>query len=273
MKHLLAGEGSARPEFPALVVNWHVTQACNYRCGYCYAQWEAPDRKEVIRDRRDTKALVRAFHADFGGSPASDALLAPQPAPRVRLNFAGGEPLLFASRVLEAMQFARALGLDVSLITNGSRLTPALMEKLAPLLTILGVSIDALDRESNLAIGRRDSSGRVSDVNTLADLLRLGGRATRPAPNAPGRGAQSLGHIRPLLGRLKFVEQFARPKHRAGTFIRRCHALSFRPNRMTTRTCRDRRALLNALEQSAISKLCASRSSGPHYRRRRLRQP
>lgn len=173
MQHLLAGEGSARPEFPALVVNWHVTEACNYRCAYCYAQWEAPDRKEIIRNRRDTEALVRAIHAGFSGSPTSDALRTSQPARRVRLNFAGGEPLLFASRVLEAMQIARELELDVSLITNGSRLTPALMEKLAPLLTILGVSIDALDRESNLAIGRGDCSGRVPDVNDLADLLRL----------------------------------------------------------------------------------------------------
>lgn len=23
-----------------LVVNWHITEACNYNCRYCFAKWE-----------------------------------------------------------------------------------------------------------------------------------------------------------------------------------------------------------------------------------------
>ena len=39
-------EMQQKPPTPA-VINWHVTEACNYRCGYCYAHWDRPSRTEV----------------------------------------------------------------------------------------------------------------------------------------------------------------------------------------------------------------------------------
>ena len=24
-----------------LVVNWHITEACNYKCDYCFAKWDS----------------------------------------------------------------------------------------------------------------------------------------------------------------------------------------------------------------------------------------
>jgi radical S-adenosyl methionine domain-containing protein 2 len=179
MQHLLAGEGAVSPEFPALVINWHVTEACNYRCAYCYAYWEAPDRREIIRDRQETERLVRAVYADFAGAPSGGVAGVQAGSKRIRLNFAGGEPLLFAEPVFEAMQIARRLGMDISLITNGSRLTRYLVMELAPLLTTLGVSIDAFERESNAAIGRIDAVGRTPNLGGLADLLTLA-RRTNP---------------------------------------------------------------------------------------------
>lgn len=41
-----------------IVINWHVTEACNYHCGYCYAKWQRVDRTDLIRDAAATEALL-----------------------------------------------------------------------------------------------------------------------------------------------------------------------------------------------------------------------
>jgi len=83
----------------ATVINWHVSEACNFRCGYCYAKWQQPNGQELIRDPDASAALIRAL---FAGLARSDARRPP------RLNFAGGEPLLHAGRVVRAMEQARS---------------------------------------------------------------------------------------------------------------------------------------------------------------------
>ena len=145
-----------------LVINWHVTEACNFRCAYCYAQWERPDNKEVIRDTAATQALLHTLRDAFHGNRS-----------RTRLNFAGGEPLLFDRQVLAAMRFALDLDFEVSLITNASRMTRPLVADLAPMLKVLGISVDAANDTHNAAIGRADTSGRTTPVDALPDLIGL----------------------------------------------------------------------------------------------------
>lgn len=160
----------SRPRSPGLVVNWHVTEACNYRCAYCYAHWDSPEGDEIIRDRRGMERLLRSIHEAFGAGN--------KPA-RVRLNFAGGEPLLFARQVLAGMHFAAGLGFDLSLITNGSRLSQPIVSELAPMLQVLGISLDAAGDPANVAIGRADSRGRPSPVGLLPEMIALA-RAVNP---------------------------------------------------------------------------------------------
>lgn len=111
------------PVSSPLVINWHVTEACNYRCRYCYAKWQQPDGHEVIRNPRATARLLEALYAGFSDQDQSR---------RPRLNFAGGEPLLFGRQVAAAMELSRSIGFDVSLITNASRLTISLADSDRP---------------------------------------------------------------------------------------------------------------------------------------------
>jgi radical S-adenosyl methionine domain-containing protein 2 len=141
-----------------IVINWHVTESCNYRCHYCYAKWQRPDRTDLIRNSGATKALLEALYSHFGFSVAG--------APR--LNFAGGEPLLYAKRLLAAMALARSIGFEVSLISNGSRLSERLMAELAPQLTLLGLSIDSAMPNVLSAIGRHDIRGVRLNLGMLA---------------------------------------------------------------------------------------------------------
>lgn len=150
------------PVSSPLVINWHVTEACNYGCRYCYAKWQQPDGNEVIREPRATGRLLKALYSGFSHQGQTS---------RPRLNFAGGEPLLFGRQVAAAMELSRSIGFDVSLITNASRLTAGIAERIAPLLSMLGISIDANSAEANRQIGRQDGRGNLLDVTSLADRI------------------------------------------------------------------------------------------------------
>ena len=84
---------------------------------------------------------------------------------------AGGEPLLYGDQVVSAMARARELGFDVSLISNGSRLTADLAARIAPHLTILGISIDATTSATNERIGRLDGRGIQLDLAGMIDHI------------------------------------------------------------------------------------------------------
>ncbi|MEZ6855129.1 viperin family antiviral radical SAM protein [Halodesulfovibrio aestuarii] len=85
----------------------------------------------------------------------------------MRLNFAGGEPLLHTDRILLIAKQARKLGFKLSIITNGSLLNTNLLSQLAPQLTWLGISIDSLTPATNIAIGRVNSFKKVIDIQEL----------------------------------------------------------------------------------------------------------
>ena len=151
-----------KPPTPA-VINWHVTEACNYRCGYCYAHWDRPSRTEVIRDAGATRALLGELYMHFRARSGGA-----QP----RLNIAGGEPLLHRARLLPVLRLAREIGFEVSMISNGSALDLPLLRALASELSMLGLSLDAARPEVLAQIGRVDRHGRVLDLDALAARCR-----------------------------------------------------------------------------------------------------
>lgn len=157
---MLQSHESARREARSpIVINWHVTEACNYHCTYCYAKWQRLGREDLIRDPAATTALLQSLHANFASAEGGS---------RPRLNFAGGEPLLHRSRLISAMRLARSIGFDVSIITNGSRLNERVVADLAPELSLLGLSIDAFAPAGLAAIGRQDRHARRLDLGILA---------------------------------------------------------------------------------------------------------
>lgn len=145
-----------------IVINWHVTEACNFRCGYCYAHWQGAGKQDLIRDQARRRALLTALYDHFRTLVSSV---------RPRLNFAGGEPLLFVEEVLLAMAEAIEIGFEVSVITNGSRISQPVMEAMAPMLSVLGVSLDSAKAETMAAIGRQDSRGHQVALGPLACVL------------------------------------------------------------------------------------------------------
>ncbi|MDA7088964.1 viperin family antiviral radical SAM protein [Pseudomonas sp. SA3-5] len=155
-----------------LVINWHLTEACNYRCQYCYAAWsESACPRELIHDPERTAALLSELYRFFRSDNRVNPLASRMSWYSVRLNLAGGEPLLHANKLPAMVSQARALGFEVSLISNGSRLTREMLDQLAPQLTWLGISLDSANSATNRAIGRIDRRGQLLDLDQLATNL------------------------------------------------------------------------------------------------------
>lgn len=170
MKHLWMGEGCARPQLEALVINWHVTEVCNYRCRYCYAKWTSSGR-ELIHDFDNSRAMLADVFRYFSPRNHENPLRQYMDWKVLRLNFAGGEPLLYLEEVLRIMHFAKELGFDTSLITNGSRLNTSMAADLAPCLSMLGLSLDSVDACTNRGIGRIDRRAGLLDIEKLPEVL------------------------------------------------------------------------------------------------------
>lgn len=152
-----------------LVIYWHITEACNYDCKYCYSAWEKQKgARDVVKDIQVSRNLIREVYEFFRPGNTENPLYRQMQWQSVRLNFAGGEPLLYARQMPELVRFAHETGFNTSLITNGSRLTGALLDELAPYMDWLGVSLDSVDAEVNRRIGRADRRGAQLDVAGLA---------------------------------------------------------------------------------------------------------
>lgn len=157
-----------------LVINWHLTEACNYACRYCYSKWHADGAgKELIHDAASSAMLLAEIYRQFAPTPRNQARLG-MAWQSVRLSLAGGEPLLYGQEIIRIAAQARKLGFDVSIISNGSRLTRPLMAELAPLLSVLGLSLDSAQAETNREIGRTDRHAQVLLLEELSEIVALG---------------------------------------------------------------------------------------------------
>lgn len=166
---------SARiPVIEELTLNWHITEACNYRCQYCYAKWkDSPDRKELFHDSGRTRELLGGLFRFFHPKNERNPLRKELSWKAVRLNIAGGEPSVLGDRLLETAQIAQEVGFRLSIISNGSGLTPKVVRELAPQLTCLGISLDSANSVTNREIGRADRRGKLLNLDELLANLHL----------------------------------------------------------------------------------------------------
>jgi len=120
-------------------VNFHLWEPCNMRCRFCYATFQ-----DVV-----STVLPK------GHLPREEALrLVEAIAPFCqKITFAGGEPLL-CPWLPELIRTAKARGLTTMIVTNGSRLKPALLEELEGILDWVALSVDSASETTQAALGR-----------------------------------------------------------------------------------------------------------------------
>lgn len=159
------------PAVPPLVINWHLTEACNFDCRYCYAKWEGMGESDLVRSPARRVELLQSLYAYFRPENTEQLLQGRLRWERVRLNLAGGEPLLYRKILPHLLSEAREIGFDTSIITNGSLLTQENVLLLAPRLSWLGVSVDSTRDATNRLIGRTGSAGKLLDPGHLLAIV------------------------------------------------------------------------------------------------------
>ena len=97
-----------------LVINWHITEACNYNCTYCFAKWGKPNELHCSPAAIE-KLLDKLANYFINGNPEIKRVLGYQ---AVRLNFAGGEPMMLGEVFATTLVMAKQKGFKTSVITN-----------------------------------------------------------------------------------------------------------------------------------------------------------
>ncbi len=135
VRNLLAG----RP----VLATFQVNLRCNSACGYCDLPLNA-GRYEMARDE-----IRRVFSGLYGEG--------------VRFVLVqGGEPLLRRD-LPEILEDLSGLGFHLTLITNGTKLVPALVDRLRRIPLAISVSLDTLDRDRYRHIRGADQFAEVME--------------------------------------------------------------------------------------------------------------
>lgn len=120
------------------VINFHITNKCNYSCKYCFGKFEG---NEIPLS--DAKQVIDSISQYFSHNKIKNG----------RINLAGGEPLLHPQ--LDAIiDYCYQKDIKVSIVTNGSLLTKEKIECWAGKACQIGISIDSASTSTCLEIGR-----------------------------------------------------------------------------------------------------------------------
>lgn len=133
-----------------LVVNWHITESCNFKCQYCFAHWNKPCKVELLHSEYDVKALLNQI-SDMTNIIENKTGIKFE---SLRLNLVGGETFLYRNQVKYIIKEAVNLGFKLSAITNGSRLNDELIYLIGKYFDTIGFSVDSISDETNILIGR-----------------------------------------------------------------------------------------------------------------------
>ncbi|PHZ59919.1 hypothetical protein CRG86_000620 [Photobacterium leiognathi] len=90
-----------------LVINFHMTELCNFRCEYCYATWETNNSQQELHHSNSNieKLITKVSKYFLNDNPIKEKLNYQD----VRINFAGGEPIMLGNRFVNAILLAKNL--------------------------------------------------------------------------------------------------------------------------------------------------------------------
>ncbi len=140
-------------------VNFHLWEPCNMRCNFCFATFQ--DMKKTILPKghlpKEQSLEVVRLLADAGFE---------------KITFVGGEPTL-CPWLTDLIREAKILGMNTGIVTNGSKLSKEYLSELRPWLDWIGISVDSLQHDTNIAIGRTISGKRPLDREHYYNLVDL----------------------------------------------------------------------------------------------------
>lgn len=138
-------------------VNFHLWEPCNMRCKFCFATFQ--DVKHSILPKGH---LLK--------EQAIEVVLQLADIRFEKITFAGGEPTL-CPWLPELIRTAKNAGMTTMIVTNGSKLSDEFLLTNKSHLDWIAVSIDSLNLETNIEIGRAISGKTPLTVTYYKNLM------------------------------------------------------------------------------------------------------
>lgn len=177
--------GSAVSSSP--LTSWlHLTDRCNLRCSYCYLPH--------VREDMSSETGYAAIDATFRSALANGFK-------KVKLKYAGGEPLLRFPLIVELHQYAQSLadqqGLDLEgvVLSNGTLLTAEMVNTLKSLGLRLMISMDGLGQYHDSHRPYAGGRGSFADVSEALDLALANGLIPNISVTVSSRTAEGLPEV------------------------------------------------------------------------------
>ncbi|MBI9109570.1 viperin family antiviral radical SAM protein [Maridesulfovibrio ferrireducens] len=149
-----------------LVFNWHITEACNYSCCYCFARWGRP--REIWKNSTVCDRLFTEL-SKFSSLDSCKKIFEDRSVSNIRINFVGGEPLLLGESLITIIdRVVCEFGFSASIVTNASLLEGCL--DILENIETIGISIDSFATDTNRLIGR---AACCKDVLSGKDYKRI----------------------------------------------------------------------------------------------------
>ncbi len=166
------------------LTSWlHLTDRCNLRCDYCYLphvrEDMSPETGQAAIDATLRSAIANGFK-------------------QVKLKYAGGEPLLRFPLIVELQQYAQSLAvqhgiaLEGVVLSNGTLLTPTMVETLKSLGLRLMISLDGLGDHHDLHRRYAGGRGSFADVAEAVDLALANELTPNVSVTVSSRTAEGL---------------------------------------------------------------------------------
>lgn len=114
-------------------VNWHITMNCNYKCRFCFYK----NMKGEFNDIDKAESMLKTLRSRG----------------IEKINFAGGEPLLYKN-LNYLLEMAKHMRFTVSIVTNASLLNKKNIQELAAYVDWVGISVDSADERIEKELGR-----------------------------------------------------------------------------------------------------------------------
>ena len=118
-------------------INLHFTDFCNFHCTHCFVK-----KENYELSFEQLKIIVDKISKYFSDNNV-----------RGRINIAGGEPLI-SRNIGKLIDYIYSKNIIISIITNGYYLDEAFIEAYKNKIEMIGISVDSLNYETNIKIGR-----------------------------------------------------------------------------------------------------------------------
>ena len=137
-------------------INIHITDKCNFQCKHCYV-----NKQNYELSLEEIKIATDKIHKYFYDNNIKG-----------RINIAGGEPLMHKD-IDDIIYYIKSKDIEVSIITNGYFLDDTFIEKHKNNISMIGISMDSLDDNTNKKIGRVYKNKVLSETEIIEKCKKI----------------------------------------------------------------------------------------------------